>query len=105
MKPCWASTLDALGHACRRLKCYHEAEYWHERALALRPARAESLAGLALALALQGHVARAGDVLHAALAREPAHGVAAGLLERLKRSRSSRSRRSPSPRSPPPPRN
>ncbi|XP_050677760.1 cell division cycle protein 16 homolog isoform X2 [Leptidea sinapis] len=83
MKPCWASTLDALGHACRRLKCYHEAEYWHERALALRPARAESLAGLALALALQGHVARAGDVLHAALAREPAHGVAAGLLERV----------------------
>ncbi|XP_041968467.1 cell division cycle protein 16 homolog [Aricia agestis] len=81
LESCWAATLDALGHASRALGRAAEALRWHEQALALRPARAASLAAAGLCLALLGREARAADCLHAALARDPDHAVAAHLLD------------------------
>ncbi|KAI8421174.1 hypothetical protein MSG28_008245 [Choristoneura fumiferana] len=46
MHPRWAATLDALGHACRKLGQPEEALRWHERALALRPGRAPTYAAI-----------------------------------------------------------
>ncbi|XP_052739862.1 cell division cycle protein 16 homolog isoform X2 [Bicyclus anynana] len=83
LAPCWAATLDALGHAARALGRPAEALRWHERALALRPARAGSLAARGLCLALLGREAEAADALHAALARDPDHVVALALLDAI----------------------
>ncbi|XP_064072461.1 cell division cycle protein 16 homolog [Vanessa tameamea] len=81
--PCWAATMDALGHASRALGRPAEALRWHARALALRPARASSLAARGLCLALLGREAEAADALHAALARDPDHVVALALLDAI----------------------
>ncbi|XP_045496560.1 cell division cycle protein 16 homolog [Colias croceus] len=81
LKPCWAATLDAIGHAVRALGSPSEAATWHARALALRPARGASLAARGLCLALSGQTAPAADALHAALAKEPDNVVAAALLD------------------------
>ncbi|XP_026727220.1 cell division cycle protein 16 homolog [Trichoplusia ni] len=81
--PCWAATLDALGHVSRVLGRAREALQWHERALALRPARAATLAAVGLCLALLGQERRAADVLHAALARDPDDVVAHALLDAI----------------------
>ncbi|XP_034828682.1 cell division cycle protein 16 homolog [Maniola hyperantus] len=83
LAPCWAATLDALGHASRALAQPAEALRWHERALALRPARAGSLAARGLCLALLGRESEAADALHAALARDPDHVVALALLDAI----------------------
>ncbi|XP_045767268.1 cell division cycle protein 16 homolog isoform X2 [Maniola jurtina] len=83
LAPCWAATLDALGHASRALGQPAEALRWHERALALRPARAGSLAARGLCLALLGRESEAADALHAALARDPDHVVALALLDAI----------------------
>ncbi|XP_072929363.1 cell division cycle protein 16 homolog [Epargyreus clarus] len=80
---CWAATLDALGHAARALGRPAEALRWHERALALRPARAASLAARGLCLALLGREPEAADALHAALARDPDDVVALALLDAI----------------------
>ncbi|XP_037296987.1 cell division cycle protein 16 homolog [Manduca sexta] len=79
----WAPTLDALGHASRALGRPEEALRWHERALALRPGRAASLAAAALALALLGREPAAADALHAALAKDPDDAVAQALLDAI----------------------
>ncbi|CAH2234431.1 jg6108 [Pararge aegeria aegeria] len=83
LAPCWAATLDALGHASRALGNPAEALRWHERALALRPAKAGSLAARGLCLALLGRETEAADALHAALARDPDHVVALALLDAI----------------------
>ncbi|CAG9580060.1 unnamed protein product [Danaus chrysippus] len=83
LNPCWATTLDALGHVNRVLGNPSEALQWHERALALRPARASSLAAKGLCLALLGREPEAADTLHAALARDPDHVVAIALLDAI----------------------
>ncbi|CAH2085815.1 unnamed protein product [Euphydryas editha] len=83
LSPCWAATLDALGHASRALGRPDEALRWHARALALRPARAGSLAARGLCLALLGRERDAADALHAALARDPDHVVALALLDAI----------------------
>ncbi|XP_050349089.1 cell division cycle protein 16 homolog isoform X2 [Nymphalis io] len=83
LSPCWAATMDALGHACRALGRPGEALRWHARALALRPARASSLAARGLCLALLGREPDAADALHAALARDPDHVVALALLDAI----------------------
>ncbi|XP_013192931.1 cell division cycle protein 16 homolog [Amyelois transitella] len=79
----WAPTLDALGHAARALGRAGEALSWHSRALALRPARAASLAAAALCLALLGRPADAARSAHAALARDPDDVVAHTLLDAI----------------------
>ncbi|OWR46148.1 Cell division cycle protein 16 [Danaus plexippus plexippus] len=83
LNPCWATTLDALGHVNRVLGNPSEALQWHERALALRPARASTLAAKGLCLALLGREPEAADTLHAALARDPDHVVAIALLDAI----------------------
>ncbi|XP_045449323.1 cell division cycle protein 16 homolog [Melitaea cinxia] len=83
LSPCWAATLDALGHASRALGRPGEALRWHARALALRPARAASLAASGLCLALLGRERDAADALHAALARNPDDVVALALLDAI----------------------
>ncbi|KPJ13126.1 Cell division cycle protein 16-like [Papilio machaon] len=67
--------------SCRALGETRAALRWHERALALRPARAASLAARGLCLALLGRTRAAADVLHAALARDPDDVVALALLD------------------------
>lgn len=77
----WAATLDALGHVYRALGHPSEALRWHERALALRPARSSTLTAMALCLALLSRERDAADALHAALAKDPDDVVALALLD------------------------
>ncbi|CAG4933828.1 unnamed protein product [Parnassius apollo] len=81
LHPRWAATLDGLGHVSRALGEPRAALRWHERALALRPARAASLTARGLCLALLGRARAAADALHAALARDPDDAVALALLD------------------------
>ncbi|CAK1543833.1 unnamed protein product [Leptosia nina] len=81
--PMWAATLDGLGHVSRVLGRPTEALRWHERALALRPARSASLAAKGLCLALLGRETEAADALHSALARDPDNVVAIALLDAI----------------------
>ncbi|KAJ8724594.1 hypothetical protein PYW08_016068 [Mythimna loreyi] len=83
VSPRWAATLDALGHVSRALGRPADALAWHERALALRPARAATLAAIGLCLALLGRERDAADVLHAALAKDPDDVVALALLDAI----------------------
>ncbi|CAH3928155.1 unnamed protein product [Pieris brassicae] len=81
--PIWAATLDCLGHVTRRLGRPAEALRWHERALALRPAKANSIAARGLCLALLGRETEAADALHSALAKDPDNVVAIALLDAI----------------------
>ncbi|XP_063367392.1 cell division cycle protein 16 homolog [Cydia amplana] len=83
LHPRWAATLDALGHSCRKLGQLGEALAWHERALALRPARAATSAARGLCLALLGRERDAADALHAALAKDPDDVVSLALLDAI----------------------
>ena len=83
VSPRWAPTLDALGHVSRALGQPGEALRWHERALALRPARSATLAAIGLCRALLGQERDAAEVLHAALAKDPDDVVALALLDAI----------------------
>lgn len=83
---CWAATLDGVGHAVRAgggAGAAREALAWHQKALALRPARAASLAATGLCLALLGREADAAAALHFALAKDPDDVVSLALLEAI----------------------
>ncbi|GBP65636.1 Cell division cycle protein 16 homolog [Eumeta japonica] len=81
--PRWAPTLDALGHACRKLGRPGEALNWHEKALSCRPGRASTYTAIGLCLALLGRSTAAADALHTALAKDPDDAVALGLLDAI----------------------